>query len=57
MCHYQGSYLSAKAETDRQKELEAKRNEAVDKLMHDADKAAQKTAREAAPAKETFPVK
>jgi hypothetical protein len=34
----------AKAEADRQRELEAKRIEAVDKLRHEADAAAQKTA-------------
>ncbi len=47
MCHYRGSYLSeerAKAEADRQRELEAKRTEAVDKLKHEADAAAQKAA-------------
>lgn len=47
MCHYRGSYMSedkAKAEADRQRELEAKRIEAVDKLRHEADAAAQKAA-------------
>ena len=45
MCHYRGSYVSedkAKAEADRQRELETKRTQAVDKLLHEADKAAQK---------------
>jgi hypothetical protein len=40
MCHYQGSYVSedrAKAEADRQRELEAKRTQAVDKLKQEAD--------------------
>ncbi len=32
----------AKAEADRQRELETKRAQAVDKLLHEADKAAQK---------------
>ena len=58
MCHYRGSYVSddrAKAEADRQRELESKRTEAVNKLQHEADAAAQKAAstqaREPAPAK------
>jgi len=34
----------AKAEADRQRELETKRTQAVDKLLHEADKAAQKPA-------------
>jgi hypothetical protein len=34
----------AKAEADRQRELEVKRTQAVDKLRHDADTAAQKAA-------------
>jgi hypothetical protein len=58
MCHYRGSYVSedkAKAEADRQKELEAKRTQAVDKLLHEADKAAQKPA--FTPAKESAPAK
>ena len=58
MCHYRGSYVSedrAKAEADRQKELEAKRTQAVDKLLHEADKAAQKPA--LTPAKESVPAK
>ena len=57
MCHYEGSYVSLKAEADGQKELESKRTETVDKLLHEADKAAQKTATDAAPAKETIPAK
>lgn len=55
MCHYRGSYVSeekAKAEADRQKELEAKRTQAVDKLLHEADQAAQT----AAPASEKEPI-
>jgi hypothetical protein len=58
MCHYRGSYVSeekAKAEADRQKELEAKRTEAVDKLKHEADAAALKAA--STPAKEPVPAK
>jgi hypothetical protein len=58
MCHYRGSYVSedrAKAEADRQRELEAKRTEAVDKLRHEADAAALKAA--SAPAKEPVPAK
>lgn len=58
MCHYRGSYMSedrAKAEADRQRELEAKRSEAVDKLRHEADAAAQKAA--STPAKESVPAK
>lgn len=58
MCHYRGSYVSedrAKAEADRQRELEAKRTQAIDKLKHEADAAAQKAA--ATPARESFPVK
>ena len=58
MCHYRGSSLSegrAKAEADRQKELEVKRTQAVDKLKHEADAAAQRaastSAKEPAPAK------
>jgi hypothetical protein len=53
MCYYRGSSLSedkAKAEAERQRELEAKRTQAVDKLKHEADAAAQKAA--ATPAKE-----
>ena len=53
MCHYRGSYMSEdrmKAEADRQKELEARRTQAVDKLKHEADAAAQKVA--STPAKE-----
>jgi len=53
MCHYRGSYVSedkAKAEADRRRELEAKRTQAVDKLKHEADAAAQKV--EPTPAKE-----
>ena len=55
MCHYRGSYVSdnkAKAEAVRQKELETKRTQAVDKLLHEADKAAQKPA--PTPAKESI---
>ena len=47
MCHYQGSYVSedrAKAEADRQRELEAQRTQTVDKLKNEADAAAQKAA-------------
>ncbi len=49
MCHYRGSYMyedrtKAEAEADRQKELEARRTQAVDKLKHEADAAAQKAA-------------
>jgi hypothetical protein len=58
MCHYRGSYMSedrAKAEADRQRELEAKRSEAVDQLRHEADAAAQKAA--STPAKEPVPAK
>jgi hypothetical protein len=60
MCHYRGSYLSeerAKAEADRQRELEAKCTEAVDKLKHEADAAAQKTALNTTPIKESIPAK
>ncbi len=60
MCHYRGSYLSedrAKAEADRQRELEAKRTEAVDKLRHEAEAAAQKTALDTTPRKESVPAK
>jgi hypothetical protein len=58
MCHYRGSYVSedkATAEVARQKELEAKRAEAIDKLRHGADVAAQKAA--STPAKEPVPAK
>jgi hypothetical protein len=58
MCHYRGSYVSedrAKAEADRQRELQVKRTEAVDKLGHEADAAAQKAA--STPAKEPVPAK
>ena len=58
MCHYRGSYVSedkAKAEADRQRELETKRAQAVDKLLHEADKAAQKPT--PTPAKEFIPTK
>ena len=58
MCHYRGSYMSedrAKAEADRQKELEAKRTQAVDKLKHEAETAAQKAA--STPVKEPVPAK
>ena len=53
MCHYRGSYGyedGAKAEADRQKELETKRTQAVDKLKQEADAAAQKAT--ATPARE-----
>ena len=58
MCHYRESYVSedkAKAEADRQKELETKRTQAVDKLKHDVDKAARKPT--PTPAKEFIPAK
>ncbi|SCZ06757.1 hypothetical protein SAMN02927923_03843 [Microvirga guangxiensis] len=58
MCHYRGLDMSedkAKTEADRQRELEAKHSEAVDKLRHDADVAAQKAA--SAPAKDAVPAK
>jgi hypothetical protein len=58
MCHYRGSYVSedkAKAEADRQKELEAKTTQAVDKLKHEADAAAWRAA--STPAKEPAPAK
>ncbi len=58
MCHYRGSYVSedkAKAEADRQKELEAKTTQAVDKLKHEADAAARRAA--STPAKEPAPAK
>jgi hypothetical protein len=58
MCHYRESYVAedkAKAEADRQKEIETKRTQAVDKLLHEADKAAQKAA--STPAKEFIPAK
>ena len=58
MCHYRGSYMSedkAKAEADRQREVEAKRTQAVDTLKQDADAAAQKAA--STPAKEPVPAK
>ncbi len=45
----------AKAEADRQQELEAKRTQAVDTLKQDADAAAQKAA--STPAKEPVPAK
>jgi hypothetical protein len=58
MCHYRGSYVSedrAKAEADHQRELEAKRTQAVDKLKQEADTAAQKAA--STPATEPAPAK
>ncbi len=58
MCHHRGSYVSedkAKAEADRQKELGTKRAQAVDKLLHEADKAAQKPT--PTPEKEVIPAK
>jgi hypothetical protein len=45
----------AKAEADRQRELEAKRAQAVDKLKQEADTAAQKAVSN--PAKEPVPAK
>ena len=45
----------AKAEADRQRELEAQRTQAVDRLKHEADAAAQKAA--STPAKEPVPAK
>jgi hypothetical protein len=47
MCHYRGSYMSedrARAEADRQRELQAQRAQTVDKLKNEADAAAQKAA-------------
>jgi len=58
MCHYRGSYMDedrAKAEADRQRELEAQRTQAVDKLKQEADAAAQKAA--STPTKEPVPAK
>jgi hypothetical protein len=58
MCHYRGSYVSedrAKAEADRQRELEAQRTQAVDKLKQEADTTAQRAA--STPAKEPVPAK
>ncbi len=58
MCHYRGSYGyedKATAETDRQKERETKRTQAVERLKHEADTAAQKAA--SIPAKEPVSVK
>lgn len=58
MCHYRGSYVSedrAKAEADRQRELETKRTQVVDKLKQEADTAAQKAA--STPAKMPVPTK
>ena len=58
MCHYRGSYVSedkAKAEVDRQKELEAQRTQAVDRMKHEAETAAQKAA--STPVKEPVPAK
>jgi hypothetical protein len=58
MCHYRGSYVSetkVQAEADRQRELEAKRTQAVDKLRREAETAAQKAA--SALAKEPIPAK
>ena len=60
MCHYRGSYVSedrakAEAEADRQRELEAKRTQAVEKLRQEADTAAQKAA--SASVKEPVPAK
>jgi len=58
MCHYRGSYESEarmKAEAARQRELEAKRSQAVDKLKQEAETAGRRT--ESAPAKEPVPAK
>jgi len=58
MCHYRESYGyedRAKVEANRQRELDAKRTQAVDKLKHEADAAAQKAA--STPAKEPVPAK
>ena len=58
MCHYRGAYGSeerARAEADRQRELEAQRAQAVDKLKQEADAAAQKAALTSA--KEPVPAK
>jgi hypothetical protein len=58
MCHYRGVYVSedrVKAEADRQRELETKRTQAVDKLKHEADAAAQRAT--SIPAKEPAPAK
>jgi hypothetical protein len=44
-----------KAKADRQRELEAKRTQAVDKLKQEADTAAQKAV--STPAKEPVPAK
>ena len=56
MCHYRGSYgYEDRAKADRQKELETKRTQAVDKLKQEADAAAQKAA--SIPQKEPIPVK
>jgi hypothetical protein len=58
MCHYRGSYISedwTKVAADRQKEREARRTQAVDKLKNEADAAAQKVA--STPAKEPVPAK
>jgi hypothetical protein len=58
MCHYRGSYESdarMEAEADRQRELAAKRTQAVDKLKQEAETAAQKA--DSAPVKEPVPVK
>jgi hypothetical protein len=45
----------AKAEADRQRELETKRTQAVDKLKHEADAAAHRAV--STPAKEPAPAK
>ena len=58
MCYYRGTYGSedrAKIDADRQRELQAKRTEAVDKLKQEADAAAQKAA--STPANEPVPAK
>jgi hypothetical protein len=58
MCHYRESYGyedRAKVEANRQRELDAKRTQAVDKLKHEANAAAQKAA--STPANEPVPAK
>jgi hypothetical protein len=58
MCHYRGSHESEatmKAEADRQRELDAKRTQAVDKLKQEAETAAQEVT--SAPAKEPVQAK
>jgi len=60
MCHYRSSYASesaTKAEAERRKELEAKRGQAVDKLMRDATVEPARTSPGPAPVKESIPAK